>query len=133
MIGCDKGLSPCIALRGGNGAQSGVIPGLFRERVMRRMDTFRTCRIINVEEEERPRGAGTCLSDINDRTAHRCAHLSLPCFPAHNPGWEYHRFPFPKYTPEESDGFNTPHENRPLSDIPEQELTTFNTSLTPPT
>ena len=49
-------------------------------------------------------GAGTCLSDSTDGTVHCCADSTLSLFPAPHPGWEYQRDPFPRNTPEESDG-----------------------------
>jgi len=35
-----------------------------------------------------PQGAGACLSDINDRQAHRRADCSSLLSPFINPGWE---------------------------------------------
>jgi len=65
-----------------------TFPGLFLEEIMRGEVSLRTCRNINFEQKMRPRGAGTCLSDINDGTVHRCADSQPLFFPVHNPGGE---------------------------------------------
>ena len=65
-----------------------VIPGFFLERIMRRGVPLRTSRNIKNVKKERPTGAGTCISDINNGTVHRCADFSSPLSSVHNPGWE---------------------------------------------
>jgi len=65
-----------------------TFPGLYLERFMRRERTLRTFLILNFVKKEMHIGAGTCLYDINDQQAPRCAEGASLLFPNLNPGWE---------------------------------------------
>jgi len=72
----------------GRCAQSGVIPGFIPETDDAQGAPLRTSPDYQLWEKERPTGAGTCLSDINDRMVHCCADSTLFLFPLITPGWE---------------------------------------------
>jgi len=109
MIGCHKGLYPYIPL--GTGMLRRVVPFLVysRKRIIRRetpsvragLSTL--CKRRSTQAQGRAYLTLTARSDMMRR-------LFVSPLPLPNPGWEYHRFPFPRNTPEESDGARTPLE-----------------------